>query len=126
MPALRHVLPFAAAALLATAVPAMSPAHHSAAMFDKGKTVTLVGTVREFQWTNPHSWIQIVVAGEGGAEWAIELGAPVELFRLGWRPATLKPGDRITVVANPMRDGTHGGLFVSAVREGGAPIVKGG
>jgi len=124
MPSRRYTLALAAAAVLA-ATPAA--AHHSAAMFDKGKTVTLVGKVRQFQWTNPHSWIQIVVDGEGGAEWSIELGAPVELFRLGWRPATLKPGDKITVTANPMRDGSHGALFVSAVRDGGAPIlVKGG
>jgi hypothetical protein len=125
MPSRRYLFALATAAALLAATP--GAAHHSAAMFDKGRTVTLVGKVRQFQWTNPHSWIQIVVDGADGAEWSIELGAPVELFRLGWRPATLKPGDRITVTANPMRDGSHGALFVSAVRDGGAPIlVKGG
>jgi hypothetical protein len=119
----RATLALTAATLLAT-LPGASLAHHSSAMFDKSRTVTLSGVVREFQWTNPHSWIQVVVAGEGAAEWSIELGAPVELFRLGWRPATLTPGDKITVVAYPLRDGDRGALFVSAVREGGAPIVK--
>ena len=96
-------------------------------MFDKTKTVTLMGTVREFQWTNPHTWIQVVVDGAAApAEWSVEMGAPVELFRLGWRPASLKPGDKIVLVVNPMRDGTHGGLYVSGKRQDGSSIGKPG
>jgi hypothetical protein len=118
---------FAAAGAASLLLAAPSQAHHSSAMFDKTKSVTLTGVVSQFQWTNPHSWIQIVVE-DGGApvEWSIEMGAPVELFRVGWRPASLKAGDKIVLVVNPMRDGTHGALFVSGKRQDGAPIGKAG
>ena len=119
----------ASAAAAAALILAVSPAqaHHSSAMFDKTRTVTLNGVVSQFMWTNPHSWIQIVVE-DGGmpVEWSIEMGAPVELFRIGWRPATLKPGDKIVLVGNPMRDGTHGALFVSGKRQDGSAIGKAG
>ena len=125
MHAWRTTLAIAATASLLAVAPSL--AHHSAAMFDKTKTVTLTGVVSQFQWTNPHSWIQIVVDGDGGpAEWSVEMGAPVELFRVGWRPASLKAGDKIVLVVNPMRDGAHGALFVSGKRQDGAPIGKAG
>jgi hypothetical protein len=78
-------------AVLASATPAS--AHHSPVMFDQSKTVTLTGTVRLFQWTNPHCYIQVLV-DDGGrqTEWNMEMGAPVYLFNRGWRPSTLKPG----------------------------------
>src|ERR1700754_3576489 len=90
--------------------------HHSGAMFDDQKSITLKGTVKQYQWTNPHCWIQVVVPDEKGAtaEWSVEMGAPMELFRNGWRPRTLKAGDKITVVIHAMRDGSRGGLYVSA------------
>ena len=113
---------FAAIAVL-TALPVA--AHHSGAMFDDQKSITLVGTVRLFQWTNPHCWIQLVVpAQEGSAEWSVEMGAPMELYRNGWRPGTLKVGDKITVVIHPMRDGSTGGLYVSAIAADGTPYGK--
>jgi hypothetical protein len=98
-------------------------AHHSGTMFD-GKTSTAVaGTVRTFQWTNPHCWIQLLVPGdEAPVEWSIEMGSPSQLFSGGWRPGTLKAGDKIRVVIHPTRDGTKGGLFVSATREDGQII----
>jgi hypothetical protein len=100
-------------------------AHHSFAMFDRTKTVTLQGTVKQFQWTNPHCFIQLAVtAKKGYEEWSIEMGAPVELFRNGWRPATLKAGDKVTVVVNPMRDGSRGGLYVSAIAADGRAFGK--
>jgi hypothetical protein len=112
-----------AIAILAHGLPA--EAHHSGAMFDDDKTVTLTGTVKVFQWTNPHCWIQVQVPGEGGpVEWSVEMGAPVELFRGGWRPGTLKGGEKITVDIHPMRDGTRGGLFVSAKGADGRPFGK--
>lgn len=63
-------------------------AHHSFAMFDSQREVTLVGTVKEFQWTNPHCWIQLLVAGADGTavEWGIELDSPRSLVRTGWGP----------------------------------------
>ena len=90
-------------------------AHHSFAMFDQTREVTLVGTVKEFQWTNPHAFIHIEVA-EGGANevWDIELNSPNNLKRQGWKATSLKSGDKITLTANPLRDLTHkGGLFIS-------------
>ena len=91
-------------------------AHHSFAMFDAQKEVTHNGTVREFQWTNPHSWLQVQVA-QGGAsvEYSIELGSPNSMSRRGWRRTTFKPGDKVTVVINPMRDGSSGGALVYAL-----------
>ena len=91
-------------------------AHHSFAMFDAQKEVTLSGTVREFQWTNPHSWLQVEVP-QGGArvEYSIELGSPNSMSRRGWRRTTFKPGDKVTVVINPMRDGSSGGALVYAL-----------
>jgi hypothetical protein len=91
-------------------------AHHSFAMFDTRQEVTLNGTVREFQWTNPHSWLQLNVAqGSRTVEYSIELGSPNTMSRKGWRRGTFKPGDKVTVVINPMRDGSPGGALVSAV-----------
>jgi len=98
-------------------------AHHSGAMFDNKVSLALTGTVKAFQWTNPHCWIQVLVPGEqGSAEWSVEMGSPSQLYRGGWKQGTVKPGDTITVVIHPMRDGTRGGLFVSAVGKDGKPI----
>lgn len=99
-------------------------AHHSGAMFDDSKSVTLTGTVNAFQWTNPHCWIQVLVPGPAGAvEWSVEMGSPSLLVRGGWKPRTLKVGDPITVVIHPMRDGSRGGLFVSATHTDGTPFA---
>lgn len=99
-------------------------AHHSAAMFDTQRHVTLTGTVREFQFTNPHCFIQLLVPNAQGLpeEWSIEMGAPAHLMRDGWKPHTLNPGDKITVTIFPTRDGSKGGNFESAVDTSGKPI----
>ena len=100
------------AALLSAAT---AQAHHSRAMFDLEKPVTLTGTVRAFEWTNPHCYIQLVVEDGGRqTEWNMEMGAPVYLYNRGWRPSTLKAGDRIRITASPLRSGAHGGLVLSA------------
>jgi len=111
-------------ALALTAIPGIPVrAHHSGAMFEDKLSVTLAGTVRQFQWTNPHCWIQVVVADKSGpVEWSVEMGSPSQLFRGGWRPTTVQVGDKIVVVVHPMRDGTKGGLFVSATHENGTPF----
>ena len=95
------------------AVPAL--AHHSFAMFDAEKSVTIEGTVKEFQWTNPHSWILMNVANATGGmdQWAIEMGAPGGLARQGWIPKTLTPGMKVSAVIHPLKDGTHGGQFMA-------------
>ena len=117
---------FASLALLAAlASAAPASAHHSPVMFDQSKTVTLTGTVRLFQWTNPHCYIQVLV-DDGGrqTEWNMEMGAPVYLFNRGWRPSTLKPGDRITITVNPLRSGANGGLVLSVIDADGKPVGR--
>lgn len=104
-------------------------AHHSHAMFDTRKQVTLVGTVKELEWNNPHCWIQLLVPNPKDpkatpVEWGIEMGAPLELFRHGWKPKSLKPGDKVTVVINPLRDGRPGGQIVYAIGPDGKPIGR--
>ena len=108
-----------------TAGPAL--AHHSYAMFDSTKTVALSGTVKEFQFTNPHSWIQVMAPGPNGAvvEWSVQMGAPFELIRAGMGPETLKPGDKITIQIHPAKDGVTAGSFLSATDGNGRPIGKG-
>jgi hypothetical protein len=90
--------------------------HHSASMFDPEKVKELTGTIKEFQWKNPHVWIQLNVQNASGAkeEWSIEGGGPNSLSRQGWRPTTFKPGDTVVIKVNPMKDGSSGGLFVGA------------
>jgi hypothetical protein len=111
-------------------------AHHSGAMFEPTKTIEFDGTVKEFQWTNPHSWLQILGAdGKGGVEeWSLELGPLVGLARAGWKPRMLKPGDKVKVVFHPMRDGSRGGRLVTVTLpdshvyngQGGAPAETAG
>lgn len=90
-------------------------AHHSFAMFDRSKEMTLVGTVHEFQWTNPHSFIEVDVPNASGGvdKWSLECNSPNNLTRQGWHSDSLKPGDKITVVLWPLRSGEKGGLFIS-------------
>ena len=93
-------------------------AHHSYAMFDMQKEVKLEGTVREYQWTNPHIWIQLLVTDAGGheVEWAIECNSTNTMSRVGWTRKTLKAGDRISVVIHPLKTSDEpGGALVSAV-----------
>ena len=90
-------------------------AHHSFAMFDRSKETTLVGVVDEFQWTNPHSWIELDVPNQSGGvdKWSIELNSPNNLSRQGWKSDSVKPGDKISVIIWPLRSGEKGGLFIS-------------
>jgi hypothetical protein len=106
----------AAVALLVVGFAVPAAAHHSFAMFDQSKTVTLTGTVTQFQWTNPHSFIEIDAATKNGVEhWSIELNSPNNLTRQGWKRTSVKPGDKVTITLNPLRDGKKGGLFNTIV-----------
>jgi hypothetical protein len=118
---LKHLLT-AAAILCATVVPVS--AHHSGSMFDSGKEVVLVGTIKEFQYTNPHSWIQVLVPRQGGGdvEWSIETAAPIVLLRAGIRPTSLKPGDKVTVRTHPLKDGGPGGNLIDVKKEDGTVL----
>jgi hypothetical protein len=109
-----------AAAIAALATPAF--AHHSGAMFDATKTVTLEGTVKEFQYTNPHSWLQVMVPGPDGkaVEWGFEAEGPSTLLRAGIKAKTFMPGDKVTIVAHPMKDGRPAGALMSAIKADGS------
>ena len=113
-----------AAAGMMIAAQAVS-AHHSAAMFDDEKTLELRGTIKELQWTNPHIWIQVIVEEKGAkTEWSLEGGSPNSLSRRGWRSTTFKLGDIVTVLLNPMKDGTPAGGFVGAKFADGKTIGR--
>lgn len=108
--------------LLAASTSVPAQAHHSFAMFDRTKEVTRTGTVKAFQWTNPHSWLQVMVTGDDGkqVEWSFEGGSPGILSRNGWKRTSIKPGDKVTVVFNPLKDGSPGGTFLEVKTESGA------
>jgi hypothetical protein len=87
-------------------------AHHSTAMFDKDKVVTITGTVKEVQWTNPHVAIYVETVAKSGEKpvlWVNELTSPGNLARLGWSKNAVKVGDKVTVALHPLRDGKNGG-----------------
>ncbi len=90
-------------------------AHHSAAGIDRTKTVTVEGTVKQFKWANPHAWMELEVTNDkGGVDlWNMEMTSPAFLVRAGWKATTVKPGDKVKVVARPFKNGDPGGLFVS-------------
>jgi hypothetical protein len=95
-------------------------AHHSYAAFDRARTVQLTGTVKAWEWTNPHVWLTVTVAGKSGPEtWAFEGMAPATLRAKGWSRTMMKPGDKILVVSNPRRDGTKGGALVGVTLPSG-------
>jgi hypothetical protein len=115
---------FAAAAL---AVPAL--AHHSFSMFDAEKTVTLNGTVKELEWTNPHSWLRVMVEDENThqpRQWSIELASTGQQTRIGWTKDSVKPGDKVAVEIHPLRDGTRGGTLLLITLADGTKLGHGG
>ncbi len=105
----------ACAGVLALSLVAVAaPAHHSFAMFDSTKTLTVSGTVKEFQWTNPHSYIQLLAKDSAGkqVEWSMEMGAPMYLYARGLRPSSLKAGMPVSITINPLRSGAPGGVVL--------------
>jgi hypothetical protein len=106
---------------------ATADAHHSFAPFDMQAEKTISGTVKQFDWTNPHTWIWVNVTGPGGVEtWAIEGMSPNFLGRRGWTKSSLKAGDKITLVIRPLRDGSKGGMFVRATLADGKVLLQTG
>ena len=115
----------ASIAVATVAVPAY--AHHSFAMFDATKNVTLQGTVKEFEWTNPHSWLRVMVNDDKTGKpvmWALELSSPARLTTMGMHSNSVKAGDAVTVTFHPMRDCTRGGQFIQAVLPGGKEVIR--
>ena len=115
----------AAAVVAAGAVVAM--AHHSFTMFDQTKQVTLSGTVTEFQWTNPHAFIELDVTDEKCAvkHWSVEMGSPSILMQGGWKFKDIRAGDKVTVKLNPLRDGRTGGLLLQVTLPDGRMLGNG-
>src|SRR5258706_125350 len=91
-------------------------AHHSFAMFDPEKLITQTGLVKEFEWTNPHVWIHIMVPDQSGksVEYSFEMQAIATNAALGWRADSVKPGDKVSVDFHPLKDGSRGGQLVAA------------
>ena len=120
--------PLALAAIGTAVLAAPALAHHSFAMFDSEKTLTLKGTVKEFEWTNPHSWLRVMVTDDSGTprQWALEMGSPGQQSRVGWKPDSVKPGDQVTVQIHPLKDGSRGGQFLGADLPSGQHLGNGG
>jgi len=114
-------------AIAAAAFAASAFAHHSFAMFDSKQTVTLDGTVKEFEWVNPHSWLRVMVKDEKTGQqvmWALELSSPSRLVTMGMRSDSVKPGDAVSVTFHPLRNGARGGQFIQAVLPGGKKVLR--
>ena len=115
----------AAIAVAAFAAPGF--AHHSFTMFDENKPTTLSGTVKEFEWTNPHAWLRVMVTDEKTGKpvlWAYELSSPARLITMGLSANSLKPGDVVSVTFHPMRDGTRAGRFLGATLADGKVVAR--
>jgi hypothetical protein len=110
-------------AAIACGVTGAAWSHHSNAMFDATKVVTLEGTIRDFQWTNPHTWIQLRVMENGQeVEYSIEGRSPNALARIGWKRNTLKPADKVKVTMNPLKSGERSGNVLTVVKADGTVI----
>jgi hypothetical protein len=114
------------ASVVTVAVLPVAPvgAHHSFAMFDAAQTLNAAGTVKEFQWGSPHTWIELIVLAPDKTEkpLSLELTTISGLKRNGWKPTTLKPGDKVTVTYHPMRDGTSAGQLIEVATEDGQTL----
>ena len=112
--------------VVALTLPAPIDAHHASAGIDQSAMVEVDGTILQFRWANPHSWIELeVVNSEGETEiWNFEMLPPSYLIRAGWTRSTITEGDEVTIVARPMRDGSPGGLFISIVLPDGRELAQ--
>jgi Family of unknown function (DUF6152) len=115
----KRVASLAAAALIAVTLEAA--AHHSGAMFDDAKEVTVTGVVKEFQYTNPHSWLLVDVTNADGSvtTWGFEAEGPSTLTRAGIRKSDFAPGTKLTITGHPMKDGRPAAAWMNATREDG-------
>ena len=118
---------FSLLALCMLAVPAGLLAHHSFAMFDQTKTVTVSGSVTSFEWTNPHAYIEIDAPGERGGvkHWSVELGSPSILQQGGWKFSDIKRGYKVTATINPLKNGDPGGLLIQVTLPDGRVLGNG-
>jgi len=128
---MKLIYKFGIAALVVVTIASIIPngiptamAHHSGVEFDTTKVIELTGTIKEFQFKNPHTWIQVLVPGPKGesVEWSLEWGSPNALGREGYRPTSFPVGAKVTVRINPMKSGSAGGAFIGAKLEDGKTI----
>ena len=117
-----------AVALGISSTPAAVSAHHSFAAFTMTSEKTITGTVKQVDWTNPHTWIWVYVTNDQGTveTFGFEGMSPNYLARRGWSKSTLKPGDKVSVTFRPMRDGSNGGMFMTAKRPTGEVLTMTG
>ncbi|WP_313803736.1 DUF6152 family protein [Sphingobium sp.] len=113
--------------LVAAAVPAVGIAHHSAAAFDRSKPIVVAGTMKKFQWANPHTWIDLTVPdGKGGTQnWRLEGPSVSILARNGWKKDSIRPGEKIRLLVAPNRDGSNGGEFLTVKKADGSVLKFG-
>jgi hypothetical protein len=99
-------------AVIGTGISGSALAHHTHAHYEAERTIVLNGTVKEFDWRNPHSWITIQVRDDSGQmrDWLLEARAPASLARNGWTQESLKPGDSVAITVRPLKSGGVGGL----------------
>ena len=114
-------------AVLVAAISVPAFAHHSFAMFDAQKTITLEGTVKELEWTNPHAWLRMMVNDQKAGRpvlWAFEMSSPGRLVTMGMKADSVRPGDKVSVTFHPMKDGSRGGQFMQAKLPNGQNVVR--
>src|SRR5947208_12312740 len=102
-------------------------AHHSFSMFDAQQTITLEGTVKEFEWVNPHAWLRVLVKDKNTGQpalWVLELSSPSRLVTMGMRADSVRAGDEVSVTFHPLRNGSRGGQFIQAVLPGGKKVLR--
>ncbi len=111
--------------IAAIALVPLAYAHHSGAMFDMQKEITLQGTVKDFQYTNPHSWLIVLVKDKNGAEveWSFETEGPSTLLQAGIKRSSLQPGDKVTVKTHPMKDGRPAGTWNVVTKSDGTTLT---
>lgn len=112
--------------VLVCAVPALS--HHSNSAYEVEKVITVSGVVKEWKWTNPHTWLYLTVDDPkaGKVEWALEGRAPGVLGRAGWDRLVLKPGEKVSVYCSPAKDGSRVGIIARVTKEDGTILGNGG
>lgn len=114
----------AAVIVSVTSVGSSGYAHHAGTAFDETKQLTIKGTVKEFKWVNPHTWLYLMVPNQAGEaeEWQLEGGSISILARAGWNRNTLQSGDKITVVVKPLKNGGNGGEYRTVIKEDGSKM----
>jgi hypothetical protein len=124
---MKNLIPFSLC-VLALWMAAPLAAHHSMAGFDRKNNMTLTGTVKTFSWQNPHCYIELEVTGKDGkvVTWNVEMTAPGYLARVGWKKTSVKIGDTVKVVGNPLINGDPGMLFVSITGPDGRTLTQRG